>query len=95
MRADLKRRDWLGLAAASALGAAGLAGCKQPAPRLEDLPGGFSGVALERGHGLHPFIVGLISGTGRVFSATGSCGCAEHGLWRACTPSVAVQERVM
>jgi hypothetical protein len=38
MRADLKRRDWLGLAAAGALGAAGLAGCKQPAPRLEDLP---------------------------------------------------------
>lgn len=62
MRADLKRRDWLGLAAASALGAAGLAGCKQPAPRLEDLPGGFSGVALERGHGLRPFWQRLAQG---------------------------------
>ena len=57
----LHRRDWLKraavgtLGALGAVGAAGLAGCRQEPPRLEDLPGGFSGVALERGHGLRPF----------------------------------------
>ena len=67
MRADLKRRDWLGLAAASALGAAGLAGCKQPAPRLEDLPGGFSGVAP----GTSAFNRGVSTGSGVGCSVTG------------------------
>lgn len=47
------RRQWLqGLAGGAA---AGLAGCTPTPPRLEDLPGGFSGVALERGHALRAF----------------------------------------
>ena len=49
------RRQWLqGLAGGVALGL-GLPGCTPTPPRLEDLPGGFSGVALERGHALHAF----------------------------------------
>ncbi|HBY35787.1 MAG TPA: hypothetical protein DEH65_12540, partial [Delftia acidovorans] len=47
------RRQWLqGLAGGAALG---LSGCTPTPPRLEDLPGGFSGVALERGHALRAF----------------------------------------
>lgn len=47
------RRQWLqGLAGGAALG---LSGCTPTPPRLENLPGGFSGVALERGHALRAF----------------------------------------
>ena len=77
MPEDLHRRDWLkratagalgvsgvsgALGALGALGAAGLAGCRQESPRLDDLPGGFSGVSLERGHGLRPFWQRLAQG---------------------------------
>lgn len=59
MSGELRRRDWLKLAAA---GVAALSACKPAAPLLDDLPGGFSGVALERGHSLRPFWQRLAQG---------------------------------
>ena len=57
----LRRRDWLKWAAGAA-GASALAGCKPGPPALQDLPGGFTGVALERGHSLRPFWQRLAQG---------------------------------
>lgn len=48
----INRRQSLQWAGAAALG---LSGCKPAEPLLENLPGGFTGVALERGHSLRPF----------------------------------------
>ena len=51
------RRQWLlGMAAGA------VAGCTPPPPRMEDLPGGFAGVALERGHALRPLWQRLAQG---------------------------------
>ncbi|WP_255576301.1 NAD(P)-binding protein [Comamonas sp. Y33R10-2] len=56
---DINRRQSLLWAGAAALS---LSGCK-PAPRtLDDLPGGFTGTALERGHSLRPFWQRLAQG---------------------------------
>ena len=55
------RRQWLGGMAMGA-GAAWLGGCTPAAPRLQDLPGGFAGVLLERGHALRPFWQRLAQG---------------------------------
>ena len=55
--AAMNRRQIFALA-----GAALLSGC-EPAPRsLNDLPGGFTGVALERGHSLRPYWQRLAQG---------------------------------
>ena len=65
MAGDLHRRDWLKVAGAGLAGAAGigvLSGCQPAAPALADLPGGFMGVALERGHSLRPFWQRLAQG---------------------------------
>ena len=48
----INRRQSLQWAGAAALG---LSGCKPVPPQLDDLPGGFTGTALERGHSLRPF----------------------------------------
>ncbi|MEX8193435.1 FAD-dependent oxidoreductase [Comamonas guangdongensis] len=58
MGTAVDRRQCLRLAGAAAL----LAGCSPAAPGLEDLPGGFSGVALERAHALRPFWQRLAQG---------------------------------
>ncbi|WP_376709039.1 FAD-dependent oxidoreductase [Comamonas sp.] len=58
----LHRRDWLRWVAASAAGASTLTACKPVEPALADLPGGFTGVALERGHSLRPFWQRLAQG---------------------------------
>ena len=55
----INRRQSLQWAGAAALG---LSGCKPAEPLLEDLPGGFTGVALERGHSLRPFWQRLAQG---------------------------------
>ncbi|WP_027014893.1 NAD(P)-binding protein [Comamonas composti] len=64
------RRRWLqsasaGAAARALMGMPGLAahaGCTQPSPRIEDLPGGFTGQAVERGHALKPWWQRLAQG---------------------------------
>lgn len=55
----MNRRQSLQWAGAAALG---LSGCKPAPPKLDDLPGGFTGVALERGHSLRPFWQRLAQG---------------------------------
>lgn len=55
----INRRQSLQWAGAAALG---LSGCKPAEPLLEDLPGGFTGVALGRGHSLRPFWQRLAQG---------------------------------
>lgn len=62
MMEPLHRRDWLRWVAASAAGASALTACKPVEPALADLPGGFTGVALERGHSLRPFWQRLAQG---------------------------------
>lgn len=60
---NLQRRQWLQAMGAGAWsGTMALAGCTPPAPRVEDLPGGFTGTALERGHSLRPFWQRLAQG---------------------------------
>lgn len=53
------RRQTLQWAGAAALG---LSGCKPATPKLDDLPGGFTGAALERGHALRPMWQRLAQG---------------------------------
>mgnify|MGYP002348703045 CR=1 FL=1 len=55
----MQRRQWLHSLGAAA---AALAGCTPAAPRVEDLPGGFTGQALERGHSLRPYWQRLAQG---------------------------------
>lgn len=55
----INRRQSLQWAGAAALG---LSGCKPAPPKLDDLPGGFTGTALERGHSLRPFWQRLAQG---------------------------------
>ena len=53
----LTRRQWLVGAAAGAASVAALpllTACAPALPKIEDLPGGFTGKALERGHALRP-----------------------------------------
>lgn len=60
---DLQRRHWLQAMGASACaGTLALAGCTPAAPQLDDLPGGFTGTALERGHSLRPLWQRLAQG---------------------------------
>ena len=53
------RRQTLQWAGAAALG---LSGCKPATPKLDELPGGFTGAALERGHALRPMWQRLAQG---------------------------------
>lgn len=55
----LQRRQWL---QAMGAGTLALAGCTPPAPQLQDLAGGYSGTALERGHSLRLFWQRLAQG---------------------------------
>lgn len=57
----LPRRQWLQAVGVGA-GSLALSGCAPPLPRIEDLPGGFTGNALERGHSLRPYWQRLAQG---------------------------------
>ncbi|MDR3004188.1 MAG: FAD-dependent oxidoreductase [Acidovorax sp.] len=55
----LQRRQWLQAIGAGTLA---LAGCTPSAPKLQDLAGGYTGNAMERGHSLRPFWQRLAQG---------------------------------